>query len=225
MQDGAGRREKRDIQFGDRGVNTLPGLGSVLLGEAGKELRARMRGEEGWTAQRCQGPAWRPELGDTLRAGAPGWRGAGALSVRSTPGHLLAQASPGRLLHCTSAASSPSLGAQGCTETWGLDSGGGQDSRVLLVHTHSGPKAPWNHLLDKDLWRPLLAALPQQFKRTVPVANPDPQGPKTSGATFSGREVAQRPASTEVCLTIFTRIPNWSPSLPSSLHSQLGESR
>lgn len=89
----------------------------------------------------------------------------------------------------------------------------------------AGPKLPGIISWTKDLWRPLLAALPQQFKRTVPVANPDPQGPKTSGATFSGREVAQRPASTEVCLTIFTRIPNWSPSLPSSLHSQLGESR
>lgn len=86
----------------------------------------------------------------------------------------------------------------------------------------AGPKLPGIISWTKDLWRPLLAALPQQFKRTVPVANPDPQGLKTSGATFSGREVAQRPASTEVCLTIFTRIPDWSPS---SLHSQLGESR
>lgn len=177
-----------------------------------------MRGEEGWTVPRCQGPAWRPELGDTLRAGAPGWRGAGALSLRSTPGHLLAQASP-----CRRPAAALELGAALKLGGWTRD--GDKTPGFFWFTRTAGPKLPGIISWTKDLWRPLLAALPQQFKRTVPVANPDPQGLKTSGATFSGREVAQRPASTEICLKIFTWIPDWSPCLPSSLHSQLGESR
>lgn len=54
------------------------------------------------------------------------------------------QASPLLFLHYTSSASCPSLGAQGCTETWGLGSGGGPDSRLFLVLAPRGPYAPWN---------------------------------------------------------------------------------
>lgn len=49
-------------QAGDK----LHGLGSDLLGGVGKDLRAILRGEEGWTGPRRQGPVWRPELRDTL---------------------------------------------------------------------------------------------------------------------------------------------------------------
>lgn len=49
-----------------QGLHTLQGVGSVLLGEVGKELREIIRDGEGWTGQGCQGSAWRPELRTTF---------------------------------------------------------------------------------------------------------------------------------------------------------------
>lgn len=64
-----------------------------------------------------------------------------------------------------------------------------------------------NQPLEKDLGRPLLAALGQQTNPWFPEADPDPGGLSTPGTTSSGREVVRSPIKTEVWLVIFTWTP------------------
>lgn len=124
------------------------------------------------------------------------------------------QASPCLFLHYTSSASTPSLGAQGCTETCRLGSGSGRDSRVFLVHVPSGPQTPWNpprSSLRISPWRKTSGAPYWQLWVNKPIPGSQRLIPtrvlSTPGTTSSGREVVRSPIKTEVWLVIFTWTP------------------
>ena len=169
------------------------GLGSVLLGEVGKELKAIIRGEEVWKRQRCHGPPWRPELREARRgAGARVWWRAGGLC--STPrlptsSHLL----PCLLLHYTSSASSLSRGAQGCTATSGAGlRRGDKIPRFSRFTRTAGPKLPGTlpvvHCGEYSLGQKTSGALYWQFCVNHPIAQSrcQPIGPEHIWGHSSG---------------------------------------
>lgn len=125
--------------MGVRGVSTHSNVLGVLFWEKWSRNRGQLSGmgKDG----RGRGAKVQPGDGSSEPPSErEPWAGGGPEPSPSA----LRQASPCLCLHYMSSASSPSLGAQSCTETWGLGFGRGRDSRVLLVPAHSGHKAPWN---------------------------------------------------------------------------------